>query len=156
MAGGIRGPVVIGGGSGGGFQTAHTETAIGDPVNIGAAANALLPIGDISIEQDGTIIEISDPTHPTVIEAGIYSITAEVDYAGGTAVGYAVYSFNMDYNNNQWNSSPTVVLGTDPSAVSISLTTYMPAGGVFLLRVINNGDAAGDFNYGYCEIQRIT
>lgn len=143
-------------GSGGGFQTAHTESALGATVTLGTGLSARLPIGTL-YEVGGPILDTTDPEEPTVIEAGIYAVTAAGGVLGSAETGLGAFILVLDRVNQGWATQASVEFDPGDTFTSVSLTAYIPAGGQIDLTGENlTGTGNVDFFWRQGEIQRIT
>jgi len=125
--------------------------------NIGNGFNADLPWAYL---QGDVLLDLSTPTLPTVIEAGIYAVTLGVQGSALTVGGIYQVIFWMDQTGDSAmvvaSSPPSVTADPDPE-VTVAMTYYVPAGGILEVAVVNgDGVAARDFNLNSAVVQRIT
>ncbi len=146
------------GGGGGSLTYDQWLEYSGSAVNIANNANDYLT-WDSYGAGDASLMNFSDPTHPTVVADGIYAVTAIVLGALVTDAGYFEMFLHLDETNNdfiaQIQSRPRV------SAAGVvtcgSVTAYVPAGGTISVQVVNkDGASAADFTLREVSLQRLS
>lgn len=143
----------------GGSQPHTNEFIAGNDVLIGNGAQGTLPWNTKT--GGDTLLDISDPTAPTVIIGGVYAfyVLVECDDAL-TAGGFYQAALTLDTNGNSAEFVAADAQGTalDGTAnMALTAVYYVPAGGGVLLQVTNK-DGVQDLNFllGKAIIQRIS
>jgi hypothetical protein len=131
------------------------ELITGNNVNIANAAGGTLTWDTAA----GTaLMDLTDPTGPAFLAAGIFALAVQVTVSALTAGGYFVAQLTNDADAatvTAFSPAATAVL-TVPS-VSLSLTRYFAFGTKLTLQVTNfDGAAARDFHIISVSVQRIT
>ena len=142
----------------GGSQPAG-ELLNGGNVAIANNASANLTFGNHNSGPD--LLDLTDPANPTVIAAGIYSVSVSISPNDAmTDGGIFSASLTLDANNAEATaigSSPAAVTANLLPSLSLSLTYYIPAGGVIAVNV-GNGDGVKSINFALQDavVQRLS
>jgi hypothetical protein len=153
-------PIISGGGGGGAAYTAPIarQQLTGNAVNIANGAGGVLT-WDHAFGPD-VLLDLTDPTLPAIITAGVYCVAVSVAGTGLTVGGNFNVVLALDYSNEdaeiQTASAPSVAGNTSPRVV-LTGTYYMAALGTLRVVATNeDGAAARDLTLGVAIVQRIS
>jgi hypothetical protein len=152
--------VVTGGGGGGGTYTPPTGRALFTTNSYVSIANGAATALTWDAINPQTILDLTDPTFPAVITAGIYAVSVGVGTSDPITVG-GYYALDLTVGgaaaaDTNADSPPSGAANQTPNTF-IACTYYIPVGGGISLSCRNHdGAAARHFGLFEAAVQRIT
>ena len=134
--------------AGGSSPTARAQySGLGVSINDGASANLTwdtLAVGT-------ALLDLTDPANPTVLTAGNYAVSVIFRPSDAmTAGGYYRADLELDEVNDDatlLQDSPAATAANTEPEQSLSLTYYIPAGGL-INAIVHNHDGASTIHFG--------
>ncbi len=144
-------------GGGGGVTTREQLHAAGN-VTIANGANGVLTWAKST---GSDLVDLTDPTAPAIVTAGVYAVGIQVAPAGAiTTGGSFIAKLELDANGEDPEIDVTSAAATaavNQPRVGNWLTYYIPAAGVIVVTVANlDGVASVDYRLSFASIQRIS
>lgn len=133
------------------------EQITGDPVTITDGSSDKLTW---DTKDSGTeLLDLTDPANPVAVADGIYAVTVEVNAAAITVGGFYTVTLALDTAGDDANvtvSSPPSTAAFGTPIVSVSLTYFIPAGGVLNVTVDSeDGASSVDYNITLASVQAV-
>lgn len=105
------------------------------------------------VRQD-SLLDLTDPLNPTVITGGVYTVSVAVGAGSGVTAGKSAYvELDLDNLGDDAIVWSAIDLGLANRAAALSLTYYVPAGGVFFVGVIHDVGSATIFQMSAAVVQ---
>lgn len=113
-----------------------------------------------SLGAGSALLDLTDPSAPTVLVAGIYSVTASIEDSTAVTVGGGLQVvLHLDHSNQDAVCEATYGVGSRADGrylTSLNNTFYIPAGGVIAVTIFNaDGAVAHDVHLREAIIQRV-
>lgn len=104
------------------------------------------------------LLDLTDPTQPVVVAAGVYTFSIWLESENGQAGEFMWCEFDADLNGDDpivFISGPMGPAGTALASISTALTFYMPAGAVLDMFIKHSASANRTFK-GRMNVQRLS
>lgn len=130
--------------SSGGGAAAFRNTYTGTAAGVADHTFTRLPFSAAQDDSGTGVLDLTDPTQPLTLTAGIYAVTATVRALGAPAAG-TTCSIEIDFDEEgvDWPSASTTAPldGASGRYASITAIYYMPAGAVLQVGVVHDDDS---------------